>query len=340
MSISTPPNSPPVGDGLDAAGSGNVPVSAPAPQANIGYITEYRHRDTGQILKEVFHDVPLEQPAQVNPDSPIFDLVTTYSVLPSTVQSRGPKSSTDEEDYSEYQGDPFFSIIIRSSAILKALSSVVMYYPNQEISNEARISWPYCILVHHYKELTDYANDREGINPDSLCIRERAATTHLRELLKFLDNNVMEGVRAEQERNARGYFTFDHSWVYMKPGQTFAARLRSDLNWTSGVIMSLEGGTFTKPVTGTWEIHYWSFQYNGQFIARIEEFIGWDRFDGEASFDTADLKLIDVTTLSQNNDTVVREMIRKGRMYCRLLTKQCMDHHGESIQVPPQRVIE
>jgi hypothetical protein len=295
----------------------------------IGYRTEHRHRLTNELLKEHVSKTPHSDLLSTNVHDPIFDVVKTYRFIPA--------ASHERERNLEILTEPTFSIKIYSPAILKALTSVVQYYPNQDLSDEVRIQWPYCVLVHHFEELTQYANERADADPTNVCVRERFSTSHLRALLQFLDETVMDGVRAERERNKRGHFTYEHFWVMSKPGNTFITKSRSEKYWKAGIIKSVAGGIFD-PSPRNWLVDYWSLKYDGTDITRVPGLIVYDKFDGENDFESAQFRIIETLDVDHQKDEVIRDLTSYGRMYSRLLEKQCMYHSGESLQVPYHRV--
>lgn len=67
--------------------------------------------------------------------------------------------------------------------------------------------WHYPLLVHHYEKLVEFHDAAAAKDPHGICRMEREADDHVPLLLQFLDHQVIEGVRAEQERNKRGFYT-------------------------------------------------------------------------------------------------------------------------------------
>lgn len=234
--------------------------------------------------------------------------------------------------------DPTYSMRVYSPAIIHALRTVVQYYPEHDLNgSDIKINWPYCILVHHYDELQEFARTRSSIPPEALCIRDRLVVDHMETLIQYLNETVMEGVKAEMERNARGSYTYDHAWVLRKPGRTIVTKQRSETDWRAMVIKSISGGTFTNPPR-QWETTYWSLRYNGRYISRTASSVLSDRFDGERQFDQVDLKIMEIAEIDDSEDPIIEELAHWGRLYCRLLKNQCMYHKGQTPRFPYQQV--
>ncbi|KAK8122717.1 P-loop containing nucleoside triphosphate hydrolase protein [Apiospora sp. TS-2023a] len=302
--------------------------------ARIGYRTEYRNSITKALIRDETSDTPQTGlPAADHAEDIVFEVVTTYAFIPRR------NDSADIQWTAQSVTEPTYAITIYSPAIINALRAVVRYYPGQDLSGDITIKAPYCILVHHYDELQRYANERIGRPVETLCLRDRFMMEHMRILIQFLDENVMEDVRAEMDRNSRGYYTFAHMWVTHKPGRTMINKFRSQNRWKAGVIQQVTGGTFTRPPT-KWEIIYWKLKYDGRFLQRVVATSTVDPFDGEDGFEESYLKIIDKDDVGKSDDSVIKELIHYGRLYCQLLKPQCMHHSGRNTKVPYQQIEE
>ncbi|KAK8016659.1 hypothetical protein PG993_014848 [Apiospora rasikravindrae] len=280
-----------------------------APQANqkarIGYRTEYRHKVTDELIKDEASDVASTDSAAAYTLGLIFEVVKTYRYTPRT-------DNKDNNWAIHSVASPTYSIRLYSPAIINALRTIVKYYPDQDLDGEITINAPYCILVHHYDELQKYARERQDKPPETLCVRDRDVAEHMRALIHFLDETVMEGVRAEMERNARGYYTFSHAWVAHKPGRTIICQYRSQNRWKPGIIKSVEGGTFTSPPT-KWTIIYWKLKFDGRYLSRVWSLSTISPSDGEISFERVDRKVFDTSELEASEDHVVQELKEWGQ---------------------------
>ncbi|KAK6859647.1 P-loop containing nucleoside triphosphate hydrolase protein [Apiospora arundinis] len=297
-------------------------------KAKIGYRTEYRHLTTNEMIMEEVSETPQTNISSTSHGQElVFEVVKTYWYIPG-------KSNMDNVNAIHNVEEPFYTIKLHSPAIINALRAVVQYYPGAHLDNEIIIQSPYCILVHHYDELQEYANERSATLPEHLCVRDRFVGEHMKVLIQFLDETVMKGVRVELERNARGCYTFDHAWLMCKPGKTLIANFRSDKNWRAQVISSVTGGSFVSQ-PGPWIISSWSLDYDGRYLSRKLSTTTISRFDGEHPF--AGWKLMDTSEVEDSKDPVIRNLVEWGRIYCELLGKKCMHHKGQSLSAPFQQ---
>jgi hypothetical protein len=180
---------------------------------------------------------------------------------------------------------PTYYIRIYSVAIINALRSVVQYYPGQDLSGDfIEITWPYPILVHHYDKLRSFRDAVAKKDPHEICVRERDVDKHLGLLISFLDKEVMDMVKAEQERNNRGCYTFDYMWVALEPGRTvfFSTREGEEGGLEPGIIRPVSGGIFEHP-REHWQITAWSMAYDGRYLGRVKRILHWHKFDGEST---------------------------------------------------------
>ena len=230
---------------------------------------------------------------------------------------------------------PRYCLNIFSRAIANALQSVVKYYPSQSLTADPIVvKWPYPILVHHYDELNAFRDAAAAKNPQEICVMERDADKHLTLLLRFLDEHVMDGVRAEQERNKRGLYTWEYTWLSYKPGVTYMERLRGEDEWKASVHHSIDGGNFgDSPVD--WELSQWSMVYNGRFLGREMYTIVNDRRGEELEVERHILDTAGIDDANTGNlPEPFQQRIKYGKQYCELLRKQCKKHKGKSRDFP------
>lgn len=229
---------------------------------------------------------------------------------------------------------------IYSISIVNALRSVVQYYPGQDLAGDSIVvRWPYPILVHHYDELVRFRDSCTAKAPDDLCVREKDAYEHIVLLLKFLDDEVMQDVKAEQDRNKRGYYTFAWSWVRLRPGVCImdTMREREEGHWNTGIIHSLQGGVFVNPPT-RWEITKWSMSYDGSYLGRECETIEEEEFDGEKEEEDNDIRIDFGDEQVLEEHAVVKRQVELGKKFWQLLKKQCLHHKGKAVQFPHNTV--
>ncbi|KAK8072753.1 ATPAse [Apiospora saccharicola] len=328
---------PGIPDDIHNAPTGTDMPTEPEPpttnsKARVGYRTEYRNSITNELIRDETSETPQTGLTGTgHSQDVVFELVKTLLFI--------PRGSNIAENQWAVQSvtEPTYSIRLCSPALVNALRAVVQYYPGQDLSGDITIQAPYCILVHHYDDLQKYAKERSDRPVETLCLRDHFVMEHMETLIRFLDENVMEGVRAEMERNARGFYTFAHAWVPNRPGRTMINKYRSRNRWKPGVIKQVSGGTFTTPPT-LWSIDYWNLKYDGRYLQRVTGVSSLDPFDGERSFEETCRKFIETEDVEESEDPVVKELVDWGRIYCQLLKPKCMHHSGRNTKVPFQQV--
>lgn len=302
-------------------------------QARIRYRTELRHRVTGDLIHRTDSDKPQQRELETQDNQPIFELITRY-------ETGGSKLEQDREALKEpsagqnLDSAPSYSLRIYSPAILNALRSVVQYYPSQDLSgSNIEVKWPYAILVHHYDALQQFKANCVAKDPDELCAREKDAYAHITQLLNFLDENIMERVRAEEERVEEGFHTFENLWIIFKPGSTAVFRnLHSE--WKAMVISHVIGGIYQTLAT-PWKVIGWHLEFDGKYLGRRSYEMNIYPFDGEISWKGDKIFIHDRDRIE---DEEAEKLISFGRMYCDLLMKQCRQHTGKSVIHPYNEV--
>ncbi|KAK6206838.1 P-loop containing nucleoside triphosphate hydrolase (ATPase) [Colletotrichum tabaci] len=298
-------------------------------RAWIGYRLEYRNRWTGDLISERTYEKGNE-PLEQETGGPIFEMIISYKV---STHSLDPAASMPITS----QALPTRHIRIYSIAIINALQSVVRYYPGQDFSGESVVvQKPYPVLVHYYDELQQFRRDCLEKAPHDLCDRERDAAEHLEILLAFLDEEVMWEVKQEQERNRRGFATFEWRWVAYKPGITVLDKTDTG-EWQASVVHSISGGVFENPPKD-WEVKLWCMDYDGENIERIwSSPVTWSKFDGERSDSKTgrETKFFDPTLdESYLDDDVVVKLVETGKKFCSMVQKQCFHHKGKAACFP------
>ncbi|ROW17124.1 hypothetical protein VPNG_01370 [Cytospora leucostoma] len=294
----------------------------------IRYRTELCHRYTGEILYSVDSDDSKPVELQRSGNEPIFEVITRYTARNIDTQP-GDNGAQMSISSPAVGSSPSYLLRIYSPAIINALHSVVDYYPGQDLSGPVIvIKWPYPILAHHYEELRDFKDFCASKPPNELCLREKDASDHLHLLLQFLDDHIMERVRAAEERKRKGFLRFEDTWVIYKPGRTCIEQTKTD-KWTARVISSVTGGIFQTPPVA-WTIHGWNMIWDGEYLSRTEEDIEVDLFNGDSEESTGHI--------FDHGDGMEGELVEKlildGERYHKLIEKQCKYHSGKSADFP------
>ncbi|KAF2104706.1 ATPase [Rhizodiscina lignyota] len=302
----------------------------------IRYRVEYRDIETDKLIDGHDADGTRLDDLTNGKTGPAFDVVTSFRVRnPDSVGSVTKGDTTRAAAHIT----PSYHIDIYSSAIINAIQSVVQYYPQQNLAGDSVIiQWPYPILVHHYDELSKFREECALKDPNDLCIREKDACEHLRLLLEFLDEEVMEEVKAEQERIKKGRTTFEWGWVPYKPGSTILQAFNEDMVWRGYVVHSISGGSFVNPPKG-WKITTWALCYDGTYLGRYFVDGYWNKFDGETEL-IKDTRFIDEKLLEVDecDDPMAKQLVQSGEMYWNLLKKQCRYYKGRTKTFPYNEV--
>lgn len=304
----------------------------------IRYRVEYRHRLTDELLHRYdTNDVYVDDDGgghdeNSHEDGPAFEVITTFKAR--TLVSKDPLHG--EHVPVVAASAPSYHMHIYSQAIINALQSVVQYYPDQDLTGDTLVvRWPYPILVHHYKELAGF-RDSCASKADSadLCVREKDAAEHLSLLLSFLDRHVIKDFAAEQERNARGFRTFEGLWLALKPGTSVLITTVESTDWQSYVVHSISGGIFENPPR-EWTVLYWKLKYNGTYLGRVEHRVEYSKFDGELDM-RKHHKFVDMDTVGdeEKEDEVTTTLRKYGEIYWNLLHKQCKYYKGKTKNFP------
>ncbi|KAI0600021.1 P-loop containing nucleoside triphosphate hydrolase protein [Biscogniauxia sp. FL1348] len=294
----------------------------------IRYRVEHRNRDTNELISHRDTKGPGldDDDGKYGLDGPAFALVTTYKTAPSAVKETAEALTAASVATAS---PPSYALHLYSPAIINALQTVVQYYPSQDLTGDIVVSWPYPTLVHHYDELAKFRDESARKDEQDRCTREKGAETDIGLLLKFLDDNVMTEVMAEKERNKNGFYTFEHAWVFLKPGLTVLDQWRDSTDMLPRVIHSISGGVFENPRV-TWRVNYWDMRYDGRYLGRYMTHVDIEKFDGQSTF-----KHVEVDDLEKDNlPKDVAAQIKYGEIYWKLLRKQCRHYKGKTQVFP------
>jgi hypothetical protein len=301
----------------------------------IKYRVEHRNRFTNELISSRDTNGPgLDDDADNvdEPRSPAFALITTYRSGSPLSRDDGRLPLTRATVAATLP--PTYALHLYSPAIIHALQIVVKYYPSQDLTGDIVIQWPYAILVHHYDELAKFRDEVAQKDLEDSCVKERGANEDIGLLLEFLDNSIMPGVLEEQERNKKGFYTFQYAWVSHKPGVTLLTLQRESADWLPQVIHSVTGGVFSSPATD-WRIYFWSMVYDGTYLGRVLDSNEFEKFDGSVPFDSS-LVVDDVE--KDDLPERVAEQLKYGKLYWELTKKQCRYYKGKTQAFPYNQV--
>lgn len=304
----------------------------------IRYRVEYKDPIEDRVIYSSTSHTPITEDSNTDIATvPVFELVTTYKAQSSGDQElprfKGGQAEGSVPPLRDLGSAASYSILIYSTAIINAIQSVVAYYPSQKLTaNPLKIEWPYRVLVHHYDDLVAFRKQVTLKSPENICVREKGAGEHLKMLLQFLDDAVMGGIRAESERNARGFRTYEHLWYAYRPGCVFlTSRLEDEASrWTAIVVSSVSGGP-SPDANWPWRIDGWSLNFDGTYLDRIPNRFYVDDFPGESYFRSETHFIYDYTEI---DDEEAQKLITHGEKYWDLVKKRCQYYKGKSCQFP------
>ncbi|TLS28202.1 hypothetical protein PpBr36_00036 [Pyricularia pennisetigena] len=314
----------------------------------IHYVTEYRWRGSDQLISS--HDTESPPARSSKDDRPAFQVVQTFKRDPQRPSAGGGAEAAREQIMQDSLAPSSHSVRIMSAELRNAIQNVVRYYPDQDLGGDViEIQEPYMILVHHYDELREFASsceERAATRQGSgmICEREVDAPAHIRLLLDFLDGSLMTEVRAEKERNARGFYRWQWSWLRYKPGTMMLRTVHGsggrsgasvDTKWTAEIVHSVRGGTLTSPPRD-WYYSTWRLELvQGPAIDRVLYTVWESKFDGEKStVEKFFPEIGHVTAEEVMGDPIGGRMLAAGRAYWSLLTKNCMEYNGPMATFP------
>lgn len=302
----------------------NLEEDRPCSPANkrIRFRVQWIDKDNEVIRQRETLDLVYKDEAHGSDEDPAFEIVTTFR------SSKRPDDINNENKLLLTSVAPKRSMRILSTAIAHALRSIVRFYPSQDLTSDViKIDYPYAVLVHYYDELMDY---REAIGPNSseeFCHRANGAYEDLEILKGFLDEHIMPAVEEERARNRQGFHSFEWMWVDLKPGTWYISHDVVKNEVIAGVIHSLRGGSFESPSI-SWGLRYWTMQYDGRVVARLLHDSTIAEWNGDA---TKTLRSLDLRV--RPREEAVERCIDRGKIYWKLLEKQCKYFHGRAEEV-------
>lgn len=309
----------------------------------IRYRTEYRNRGTNEVVWEKDSLTPIQDGPDHNDSTkdPVFEVLTTYKargdVTSAKRSSQADNDRSDDPPPRSFATGASYKLRIFSPAIRDALNSVVHYYPSQSLSGDVlEVDWPYPVLVHHYDQLVEFRNEVLSKEPSDVCVRQIHAGEDIQALLRYLDETVMNDVKAERSRVERGCYTFEHLWYSFKPGTTMLYRSMDNFHWQTCVIKEVLGGTFVDPPV-PWLISGWSLAFDGLRLDRVHHSSEVLKFSGEHLLEKTTRLIPDAKNIKDEEAT---ELIEYGKTYWDLVQSQCKYHSGGSRRFPYNKVCQ
>jgi hypothetical protein len=315
--------------------STNTPTNSP----RVRWRVNYRNIETNDLVYEAFGDQEGDADVQGNlpQGEPSFEIIKLYHTKQEKEDSASKSDSKGPPPPAIHLGPPKYSISIHSEEIINALHSVVKYYPQVKLEESPlTLRFPYAMLCHHYDELEKFAITCRDRDPSTACDLEKNAYGHISLLLSYLDDCVMPQVRAEQELNRRGSYTWRWMWVGRKPGRTIFSRTREAEGWYASIIYDMTGGPWED--SNTWYIRYWNLEFDGEYLGRVLKEVDHDSWAGEGDLGEQMLLLNMAGDDTEPTDPTAQEAIRMGKLYWELAEGKCQWHSGKVVDFPHNEV--
>ncbi|KAM3073696.1 hypothetical protein ACMFMG_004420 [Clarireedia jacksonii] len=234
-------------------------------------------------------------------------------------QDTSDKKETDFDERSMEEKE----LIIHSQHIMKALRTIVEYYPGQSLLGDTiSVKEPYGILVHYRKELQEYKDACE----------DEEAKHHISVLQKYLEDNFEEKLLLEDARHQRAtpVATFEMLWMLFKPGMDVYTQM--DDQRAGFVVQQCEPTTENvRPgQPAPLKIKMWYLDFDGRYVGRRAHDVTIAPFEGEREITS--LKVIPAHYIDSNPEISPRAKLeeRGEKFYGMLMGKQ-MDYRGFSM---------
>ena len=314
----------------------------PELKPTISYKIDYFNIETGEsvFIEEASEPIQV-QLNRASKETTVLEVITEVRTL--------WKSKVESANSGEFQPPPGQDVSvtylqINSLAIVDALQNVVEYYPGLRfLGDSVMIDEPYRVLVHHEKGLKEIRQSfapGAQLSEEQKCLRKAKTFEHLGVLEDFIQHSIGSSVKAERQRHAKGYCTFEMLWLLLKPGTDVYHDRDADGNYDGYVVHSVTGGVLNRRKRPL-EVVLWYLKFDGRSVNRVTINVTLTPFDGEQKI--SKYVLIPCEHWSEREGTSESKPLRKrleerGEMYYRLTARQCMSYNGDTATTPRKHV--
>jgi Domain of unknown function (DUF7025) len=219
---------------------------------------------------------------------------------------------------------------IYSPHVLKAIRSLVTYYPAQLLTGKfMSVDSPFKMLFHYYHDLQRLLDEGqakekggfEGTDDKETEIDEaKERNHHLSVLLDYLRPRHLSFIKPAEDRFRDGVSSYAMLWFLYKPGCDAYGKVGGML--TGFVVASAKEDSrrFRSPANGDerlehfWTIKGWNLDHtNGKFV-RVTRSFKINKYDGEKDITTLPIFPSQYLDLSDGGKTR-RTLENRGRMY-------------------------
>lgn len=245
---------------------------------------------------------------------------------------------------------------IASPAIMQALRSVVLYYPNLVLrSDQLSLESPFSAIAQHLDKLQEHRVElmksdsvgngtvsvefqKQNFPPDhqsasTLCYQKSAE--HLGSLIDYLNNSYGDRIRTEKALNKQGLCSFSMLWFILQPGTTVYVRTRRESLPSAMVIKSVEtdpGIMFRNDSERSpYKLHLWYLDFDGRKVGRCLHEMELAQFDGEKKITSLEVFPSQFLDVSDQGETKAK-VIERGRKWFRLLKGKMVRYQGQFME--------
>jgi hypothetical protein len=280
-----------------------------------------------KILQEPYK---LKKAVYSNGETPILEVLYSVTVWFPTIYKKGKMMQKDPDEEKDENKKEFDErelaqkeLIIHSDHLIKALRSIVTYYPGQSLLGDTiTIKEPLSILVHYRKELQEYREKCD--DPETYH--------HIGVLLKYLEDNLGDKILEEDARYQKPtpVATFEMLWMLFKPGKDVYAEI--DEQRGGFVVQSCASVTkdreYGRPMP--LKVMMWYLDYNGIKVGRRSHEVTIAPFEGEREITS--LKVIPAEFLDSKPELSPRKGLEdRGEKFYSMLNGKQMDYNGFSM---------
>lgn len=304
----------------------------PAQCPEIVYKVQYKDF-SGEIKGTKLLDAPykLKKTSYGDEGTPILEVLYSVTVWFPKIYKKGkadekatlePKSSDEKENFDERSMEEK-ELIIHSEHIIKALRSLVDYYPGQSLLGDTiSIKEPFSILIHFREEIQEYKESCD----------DAEAYHHISVLQKYLEDNLGDKILEEDQRYTRTtpVATFEMLWMLFKPGMDVYTQIDEQrggfvVQSCNPFVDNLKYGQIA-PL----KVKMFYLDFDGRMVGRRSHEVIITPFDGEREITS--LKVFPAKFIDSNPDISPRKKLedRGEKFYSMLMGKQ-MDYKGFSM---------
>ncbi|KAH7131325.1 hypothetical protein EDB81DRAFT_137368 [Dactylonectria macrodidyma] len=311
--------------------------SSDDPMEDVSYSVEYIDRGknviTGQSWEGPF-DLSVARKGVRSADRSVFDIVTVLE----TSLPDNPHRMEHEIERIMQKGilsNPNLTVRIsttrvniNSTELIKAIGSLVQYYPANLGGETLELQAPYMLIAHHYEEMEAYLESHRSLetpeddssrtdNKTVGSVAEKQAyrtvgARHLAILLDYFRGAVYNDLLEEKARHDRNSCTYGMLWYLYRPGIT--VYFESDGHLSAYIVNSLDSSELVDLIGGRrvkqYVVNLWNLDFDGRFVGRCAKTVTIPQFDGERQINS--LKLFPCEFIDREDGGATRQRLEEN----------------------------